>query len=193
MRLPFRITVCGIDELAGHCAAGVSHVLSILDPDHPEPSAFGTFGEHVRLELRFNDIIEATPGMLLPSQPHVEQLLGFGRTLPAEQDGHLLVHCHAGVSRSSASMALLLAQAMPEIPATDIFAEVLRIRPGIWPNLRIVELGDAMLDRDGAMIDAVTGIYRQQLERRPELAELYRDYGRGREVERAMQASLASG
>ena len=30
---PFKIRVCGIDELAGHCDAGVSHILSILDPN----------------------------------------------------------------------------------------------------------------------------------------------------------------
>ena len=30
--VPFAITVCGIEELYGHCATGVSHVLSLLDP-----------------------------------------------------------------------------------------------------------------------------------------------------------------
>jgi hypothetical protein len=38
--------------------AGVSHVVSILDPDWPMPSAFGACGEHQRLELRFDDLIE---------------------------------------------------------------------------------------------------------------------------------------
>src|SRR5690242_16119889 len=42
--IPFRITVCGIEELAGHCETGASYVLSILDPDHPVPEAFGRFG-----------------------------------------------------------------------------------------------------------------------------------------------------
>ena len=59
---PFGITVCGIEELEGHCATGASHVLSILDPDHPVPEAFGTFGEHEKLELRFDDIIDDGPG-----------------------------------------------------------------------------------------------------------------------------------
>jgi len=34
---PFRLTICGIPELDEHCAAGVTHVLSILDPDNPGP------------------------------------------------------------------------------------------------------------------------------------------------------------
>ena len=90
--------------------------------------------------------------MLPPTREHVRQLLAFGRGLTAEADAHLLVHCHAGVSRSSASMALLLAQAMPECPGPDLFREILRIRPEIWPNLRIIELGDHALGRDGALI-----------------------------------------
>ncbi len=185
MELPFRITVCGIEELAGHCEAGVTHVLSILDPGHPEPTAFGEYGEHVRLELRFNDIIDETPDMQPPSPLHVEQLLGFGRTLPTEDDAHLLVHCHAGISRSSASMALLLAQALPDCPGDAIFSELLRIRPRIWPNLRILELGDATLDRRGDLIAAAAGVYRRQLDDRPELAELYGSSGRGREIRAA--------
>ena len=39
-------TICGIEELPQHGEAGVTHVLSILDPGHPELSAFGAYGEH---------------------------------------------------------------------------------------------------------------------------------------------------
>ena len=186
MRPRFRITVCGLHELAGHAGASVSHVLSILDPDWPAPTAFGLYGEHARLELRFHDIIDETSGMLPPTREHVRQLLAFGRGLPAEADAHLLVHCHAGVSRSSASMALLLAQAMPECPGPDLFREILRIRPEIWPNLRIIELGDHALGRDGALITSVHDVYRLQISRRPELAEQFKIGGRAREVDAAI-------
>jgi len=144
MQLPFGITVCGIDELTHHSAARVSHVLSILDPDWPVPEAFGSFGEHDRLEVRFHDVIEESPAAVAPGPAHVERLLAFGRGLTPE--AHLLVHCHAGVSRSSAAMALLIAQAMPALGAEAIFAEILRIRPQIWPNLRIVELATGRWD-----------------------------------------------
>ena len=53
--IPFRITVCGLDELADQAAAGVSHVLSILDPGWPEPDPLNTFGLDRRLKLRFHD------------------------------------------------------------------------------------------------------------------------------------------
>ncbi len=181
---PFRITVCGIEELAGHTAAGVSHVLSILDPEWPVPEAFGSFGEHEKLELRFHDVIEDTAGQDGPREAHVEQLLRFGRDLMAAPppEAHLLVHCHAGISRSTASMTLILAQAMPDTPAAEVLAEVQRIREKAWPNLRIIEMGDAMLGRGGTLVAASHDIYRRQLARRPWLAEEMTRMGRAREV-----------
>jgi predicted protein tyrosine phosphatase len=182
---PFRIAVCGIEELFGHCETGASHVLSILDPDWPVPEAFGAFGEHDKLELRFHDVIEDAPGMLPPREEHVERVLAFGRSLLAEPRpaASLLVHCHAGVSRSTASMALILAQALPNRPAEEVLGEVLRIRQQAWPNLRMIEMGDALLGRGGELVAAAHGIYRHQLEVRPHLAEFMVQSGRVREVE----------
>ncbi len=181
---PFRITVCGIEELPGHNAAGVSHVLSILDPDWPVPEAFGTYGEHERLELRFHDVIEDDEQMPGPTAAHVEQLLRFGEGLMAEppRAAHLLVHCHAGISRSTASMTLILAQALPRLGAAEVLEEVLRIREKAWPNLRILELGDAMLGRGGTLPAAAAQVYRRQLVRRPWLAEEMTRLGRAREL-----------
>jgi len=187
MLVPFRTTVCGIEELGEHCAAGVTHVLSILDPATPEPAAFAAFSAHAKLELRFDDVIEEVPDKAVPRRQHVEEILALGRDLSAEPTdaAHLLVHCHAGISRSTASMLLILAQACPERSGAELMGEILRIRAKAWPNLRIVEFGDALLGRDGDLIAAVPLAYRTQLERRPELQRYFIDAGRGREIEKA--------
>jgi predicted protein tyrosine phosphatase len=186
---PFGITVCGIEELAGHCATGASHVLSILDPDHPVPEAFGAFGEHVKLELRFHDIVDDTPGQIAPQPEHVAGMLTLGRDLLAEpgETRHLLVHCHAGISRSTAAMVLLLAQAMPEQPAQAVLRMVHGIREKAWPNLLVMEIGDAMLGRQGALVAATHALHRQQMERRPQLVEFMVAGGRGREIAAALR------
>jgi predicted protein tyrosine phosphatase len=182
---PFGISVCGIEEIAGHCETGVSHVLSILDPEWPVPEAFGSFGEHAKLELRFHDVIEPRPGVAPPRPEDVAAILGFGRNLEAEAAARLLVHCHAGISRSTAAMTLILAQALPTLPAETILQGVLGIREKAWPNLRILEMGDAMLGRGGTLVAAAAPLYRHQLRLRPHLAEVFRRDGRGREVDAA--------
>ena len=185
--VPFGISVCGIEELSGHCETGVSHVLSILDPEWPVPEAFGGFGEHAKLELRFHDVIEETPGRVAPERDDVEAILAFGRDLQGEPAAaaRILVHCHAGISRSTASMALLLAQARPSLPAGRILQGILGIREKAWPNLRLLEMGDALLGRGGALPAAAADLYRHQLRLRPHLAEVMRGAGRGREVDLA--------
>ena len=59
--IPFRLTICGIPELDEHRATGVTHIVSILDPEWPDPPTFDKFAPHWRLDLRFHDIIEPTP------------------------------------------------------------------------------------------------------------------------------------
>lgn len=186
--VPFRITICGIEELGEHCERGVSHVLSILDPAAPEPPAFGAFGGHERVKLRFDDVIEEITGYVLPATRHVEEILAFGRDLIAEPNSapHLLAHCHMGISRSTAAMTLILAQARPDRSAEEVFCEVLRIRNRAWPNLRILELGDALLGRNGEILDAVSLVYLKQLQRRPDLEQIFRENGRAREVDHAI-------
>jgi predicted protein tyrosine phosphatase len=183
-----RITICGIPELGEHCQAGVTHVLSILDPGWPDPAAFSDFGPHHRVALRFNDIIAPTPGEILPSREDVAQLLDYGReVMAAGPDAHLLIHCHAGVSRSTASAALLLARAEPERPAVEIFAEIARLRPRAWPNLLLLEFGEAALGRTGEIAPAATAQYRRVLAASPHFAGLMTDAGRGREVDLAQR------
>jgi predicted protein tyrosine phosphatase len=161
-------------------------VLSILDPDWPVPEAFGAFGEHARLELRFHDVIEEdAAAVVVPRREHVAELLAFGQGLAAEAPGgaHLLVHCHAGISRSTAAMALILAQALPGVLGERILGEVHRIRDKAWPNRRLLEMGDALRGRRGELVAAAAGIYRAQLAKRPHLAAVMRTGGRGREVD----------
>jgi predicted protein tyrosine phosphatase len=179
---PFGVTICGIPEIEEHSTAGVTHVLSIHDPDLADPPEFAGFPPHRRLALRFHDIIEPQPPLIAPSREHVERLLEFGRELGDPPRGHLLIHCHAGVSRSTAAAALILAQAAPKRPAREIFEAVVRIRPRAWPNLRMLEFGDQSLGRGGEIVAAVTEVYRSLLERRPELEEAMIVGGRLREV-----------
>lgn len=188
------LTICGLEELAQHGERKVTHVLSILDPDHPEPEAFAAYAPHHRTVLRFHDAIEPAPGVVLPEPEHVEAVLAFGDVLKNESrergdaEGHLLVHCHAGISRSTAAMLTLLAQVYPERDEESLVARLTEVRPQAWPNSRMIGFADAFLGRDGRLLAAVGRLYARQLAAKPHIGEFMNSNGRAREVEIA-QAS----
>jgi predicted protein tyrosine phosphatase len=120
------LTICGLEELDGHRERKVSHVLSILDPDWPEPLAFQNYDPHHRVTLRFHDVIEPGMGNVLPAMEHVKAILDFGRSMNTDvNQAHLLVHCHMGISRSTAAMAILMAQSGESETEDWIFARLL--------------------------------------------------------------------
>jgi predicted protein tyrosine phosphatase len=183
------LTICGISELPDQSARSVTHVLSILDPDHPDPEAFDAYDPHHRTVLRFHDAINPAPGVILPEPEHMKAILRFGddlahsRSEPAS--GHLLVHCHMGVSRSTAAMLTLMAQVHPQESEDRLLERLAEIRPQAWPNSRMVGFADGLLSRDGRLTEALRRHYGRQIRRFPHFVELMKDLGRGREVEMA--------
>jgi predicted protein tyrosine phosphatase len=186
------LTVCGLDELDYHRARGVTHVLSILDPDWPEPESFWAYDPHRRTTLHFHDTIQSGPALLPPQTEHVEAILNFGRSLLADterQPAHLLVHCHAGISRSTAAMAMLLTQANPGGDEDSVFARIQDLRPQACPNSLMIGFADGLLGREGRLSSALARFYARQLRKQPGTEQLMRKYGRGREVDMARAAA----
>ena len=184
------LTICGLQELDEHSARSVTHVLSILDPGWPEPEAFFTYDPHRRTTLHFHDEIEPAPGIELPRREHMEQILAFGRSLQRDlaerPDAHLLVHCHVGISRSTAAMTALLAQADSSLDEDTIFERVLAVRPKAWPNSLMIGFADELLSRGGRLTRAMGQLYGKRLAARPELVEIMHKLNRAREIEMAV-------
>ena len=160
-----------------------THILSILDPDFPEPANCVDGELQDRLCLRFHDIIEPQPGLVAPEPRHIDALLAFGRKLSRGSSPHLLVHCHMGVSRSTAAMAALLAQANPEADERALMSHVAELRPQAWPNMLMITLADEQLGRGGRLLEALRALYARQIGRNPELADIMVRHGRRAEVE----------
>ena len=180
-------TVCGIDELHQFSGSGVSHVLSIVDPNWPALSAFDAYGVHQRTVLQFDDIIDPMAGKVMPAREHMAEILRFAR----DEAGallipeRLLVHCHMGVSRSTAAMATLIARSDPSLAEDEIFARLRTIRPQAWPNSVLIGFADELLGRGGRLIEALRRHYAFQKQHRSDMADWMVRLGRGREVEMA--------
>jgi predicted protein tyrosine phosphatase len=182
MPLPtYKVTICGIPELPQHAAIGVSHVLSIIDTHEPRPAALDGFRTIDHEMLRFDDIVAEYPGFEACTPAHIETVLAFGERLQASPDGHLLVHCHAGISRSTAAAAILMTQHAPG-QEEAAFLRLLDLRKHGWPNTRMVEFADRLLKRDGAMMDGLVAYRRALMLAKPHLSEIIRNIGRGHEL-----------
>ncbi|HEY1863656.1 MAG TPA: protein tyrosine phosphatase [Roseiarcus sp.] len=110
------------------------------------------------LHLAVSDIIEAMPGHVLPEAAHLDELLGFVHAWDRAEP--MLIHCFAGVSRSTAA-AYIAACALA--PKRDEFAIARSLRaasPTASPNILLVALADEKLGRRGRMTEAIAEIGR---------------------------------
>jgi predicted protein tyrosine phosphatase len=158
LRQSSRIHVCPLsavpDVVAAHDA---SHLVTCLqDEVVVETPALIRPGNHVR--LRIHDIAEPIEGCVAPSAEHVAQLLGFAAAW--DRRGPMVIHCWAGISRSTAAAFITLCALNPEA-AEETVAQLLReASPTAYPNRLMIRLGDAALGRAGRMVNAVETIGR---------------------------------
>lgn len=141
-----------LPEAIARCAP--SHIVTLLSSGYMIDTPEG-FPPERHLRLAVHDIVDEGLEQS-PTRAHVERLLAFGRGWDASSP--MLVHCWAGVSRSTAaSYALLCDRAGPG--AEREIAQELRARaPHAQPNRLIVRLADDALGRSGAMVRAIESI-----------------------------------
>lgn len=133
-----------------------SHMVSLLSPSSPPESWPASAGEHLR--LAFHDIAAPQDGLVAPSAEQVAELLAFtARWDPARP---LLVHCWAGVSRSTAVALIIACQRTPGGAEMEIAHALRMAAPYATPNPLLVALADEMLRRGGRMIAAVAAMGR---------------------------------
>ena len=131
-------------------------LLTLLSPDHPE-TGWREFACTRHLRLAFHDIVEPMPGLIAPNRYLMQAVLDFGRG--REDQRALLIHCWAGISRSSAAAFAIACGRNPGFER-DIAVELRRRSPSATPNRLMVRLADDLLQRNGRMVDAIDGIGR---------------------------------
>jgi predicted protein tyrosine phosphatase len=147
------IIVCGLAEVPGIIAARrPSHLVTLLDPASMIETPAGLSPDR-HLKLGVNDIAEAMEGLILPTAEVVSQLLEFGKGW--DETAPMIVHCWAGISRSTASAFVLACERNPHADERAIALTMRRAAPHAYPNRRIVALADDILGRRGRMVDAI--------------------------------------
>jgi predicted protein tyrosine phosphatase len=150
------IHVCSLSRLHRTVEeTGARHVVTLLRDVHlvtrPESVAAD---QH--LVLGMDDIPEPADGYVAPGQDHVARLIAFARTW--DRSAPLVIHCYAGISRSTAGAFVAACALNPNRTELTIARELRRRSATASPNPRIVALADDLLGRNGRMVGAIGAI-----------------------------------
>ena len=150
--------VCPLSRLNETVAeTRASHVVSLMGAD-AEVQRPATIAAERHLFIGVSDIVEPLEGYVLPGAEHIEQLLAFVRVW--DRRSPLVLHCWAGISRSTAAAFIAACALAPEHDETTIAAALREASPSATPNPRFVALADDILNRRGRMVDAIRAIGR---------------------------------
>ncbi|MEN3791335.1 tyrosine phosphatase family protein [Fulvimarina sp. MAC3] len=136
---------------------GASDLVTLINADTPVPRP-ALIPEDRHLFLGFNDIVEPMEGMTPPQEDHVTDLIAFGAEWSREKP--LVVHCFAGISRSTAAAYILAMSINPDLDEVALAQELRARAPSATPNARLVGFADAILKRNGRMVEAIRSIGR---------------------------------
>jgi predicted protein tyrosine phosphatase len=132
-----------------------SHLITLLGPETPVATPEG-FPAERHLKLTLHDIDEPQADLIVPCRDHVSDLLRFAADWDTRQP--MLVHCWAGISRSTAAAYIVLCSRNAAGSEEEI-ARAMRMRaPHAQPNRLLVRHADELLNRGGRMISAVAAI-----------------------------------
>ncbi|HVG52321.1 MAG TPA: protein-tyrosine phosphatase family protein [Xanthobacteraceae bacterium] len=134
---------------------GARHVVTLLGVDDIVRLPAGVDpGDYLRLHV--HDITDAVEGQIVPGAEHVERLVHFVRRW--NRAAPMVIHCYAGISRSTAAAFTTICALNPNRDEADIAQALRSASPTAMPNARIVKLADQILGRDGRMVSAIAGI-----------------------------------
>jgi predicted protein tyrosine phosphatase len=134
---------------------GASHVLTVMaNVDQVQRPVSVLPANH--LKISFDDITEPMDGFVAPTAEHVEQVLTFVRGW--DRGAPLVIHCYAGVSRSTASAFAAACALNPHRDEVAIARQIRTASPIANPNRLIVGLADKALGREGRMLRALDEI-----------------------------------
>jgi predicted protein tyrosine phosphatase len=105
------------------------------------------------LILGMDDITEDLDDHIVPDGEHVAKLLTFVRGW--DRAAPLLLHCYAGISRSTAGAYVSACALNPNRDEFAIAQALRRASLTAMPNSRIVSLADRILGRSGRMVEAI--------------------------------------
>lgn len=140
-------------------STGAKRLVTLINQDTPfkRPKQIA---RDRHLFVGISDITGPADGHILPAPNHVEALLTFVSLWDLKHP--IVIHCFAGVSRSTAAAFITACALNPKLSELEIAQAIRRYSPTATPNSRLVALADEKLGREGRMIAAIASIGKGQ-------------------------------
>jgi len=167
------IVVCSLARLPSVVKEhGARHVVTLISDRDLVSRPEGVEADD-HLWLRMDDIADEVEGMIPPDEKHVAELITFLKRWDRKKP--LVVHCYAGISRSTAAAFISACVLAPNIAESELARRLRAASPTASPNSRLVALADAYLGRKGHMVRAISQIGPAYLSYEAEPFTLYLD------------------
>jgi predicted protein tyrosine phosphatase len=155
------VVVCPLSEVTATVdRSGASHLISLIDVETIVARPGSILPEN-HLYLGIHDITEPIDGLILPDEEHVRELIAFVKQWDRKQP--IVVHCYAGISRSTAAAFIALCVARPERDERLVARKLRAAASFATPNIRLISLADRLLNPNGRMVRAIAEIGRGEL------------------------------
>ncbi len=153
-----RLHVCSLARIEAEVArTGARSLVTLLSPGTAVTRP-ADIHEDFHHNVAMSDILDHMPGQVRPEMHHLDGFLDFvGRWDRREP---MLIHCFAGVSRSTASAYIAVCRLSPHRDEHEVARALRAASPTATPNLRFVALADERLGRGGRMVAAIEAIGR---------------------------------
>ncbi len=160
----FRLYITDVENVRGFYDKQITHLISIGSAGMAKPYVSHYPVKPKVFRLNFDDIRNVgDPNG--PQVTHIEYLLSIAKILKitAEKEQvNLLVHCHAGISRSTAASYIVLNYIVGPGKEKECLNAVYEARPWMAPNEAMCIIADKLLQRGGKLESPVI-IYNKKL------------------------------
>jgi len=160
----FELKITNLSQARHLSQHWATYTISLLDPDmvdydtegFPKTSQYGKLRRYY-----FHDFVPRDKDYMFPSlggkaviatREQMQEILEFTASLKSTDK--LLVHCHAGMSRSTAVACGVLCQ--HGLTPIEAVKHVVSVRPIAMPNRHVLKLLDDLLKLDGKLVVAGT-------------------------------------
>jgi len=139
------IAIIGVDAARLMVEEPLNAGLISIRDDYGDPHVYSDITKLARqnmdglLVLHFDDIDAPHDGFQVPQMHHVKRALAFARKHP-----HVIVHCTAGISRSSAIALMIAYDRLRDVDAAKAILDCVRH----FPNRIVVGLGEELFGVD---------------------------------------------